>query len=547
MGPGSWGVVLVLAGLLAVALWLAWPGFALDYYHDESWRMDVVRTRNPLSRLLDPGTTPVPPGWIASMRLGVEMLPDSYRAARVISFGSFVVWLVATYVLVRTLASPAPGDRSAPTATAVVPPSWVALLSCALLAMTQVAGRHVDYVNNYFFEAAYLTVAVLCALRSPTSGRALRCLIVLLALSPLMLTGGLLAVPPLAICAAAAVRTRTTDDADGLVRWLVVGGTIGTILLAVIYTALWAGGAGSEPVPLAVQWRDEIARSITAVPGLLARSTRQIHDGVVGWSAQGGGWLPLDDARWWVVATAPVVALGAIVGAATAHGRWRWYLGIVAGAQALAVVGSLAVDLPMTAVRSNLGWMLLVYTLIALGLARTVQAAAERATAGRAAAWGRAMFLAGGVMLLGGLWHGPRPASPHWTPRGLAADLQPVADSPAAHNLVLEYVAMTQWTAHDRLINDAPPGRTYDLRTPEHTDADFEYGPLNGLIDASLEPGDALWCVIPHSLPTGLAERACQVGGAPVTQIHASHGTRAEIRGYLVDERPAGADGPGAS
>jgi hypothetical protein len=531
-----WAIV-GLAALVGLALWQMWPGIGLDYYHYEHVRMDVIRTANPLERMIDPGTTPLPIGWILAMRAGITAAPDSATFARLVSFSSFVVWIGAVYLVLDEIALRR-RPRSAASSSASRPAAWwVPVLACACLSLSHVVARQYDYINNYLYEGAYLAIAVLLALRAERSRRAFGGLVAMLAVSPLMLTGGMLAVPALGWSALRAVRMRPPDDRGRGLRALTAGAVVGGVLMVVVYATLWADGH-SEPVPLNVQWKEEIAFSAGEVPGLLARTARQVQDGVLGWSSFGDGWLPFEDPGWWIAFSAPIVLGGAVVGLTALTRRWPPYLVIIVSAQVLAIIASMAVDFPMTAVRTNLPWLGLLYAAIAYGLARAAELAgrwiADRLGASQSGA-APAVVAVAACLLAGVLfWHGPRPESPDWFARGFGDDLEPIAQSPAAHNLVVNYVGMTQWYTHDRLVNDGPPGRDYEILFSLESDRDFEYGPLDGLVSDELQPGDALWCVIPYGLSTEFTERACQVDLDQVEPIHQSEGRWTEVRGYLV-------------
>ena len=86
-----WGTLAVLVVLTAVMLGvLARPALRLEYFFDEAWRADMIRTPWTLARyrLHD---TPIPPGWLAGMWAIFAVLPSKRPIVRLVALMPYFV------------------------------------------------------------------------------------------------------------------------------------------------------------------------------------------------------------------------------------------------------------------------------------------------------------------------------------------------------------------------------------------------------------------------------------------------------------------------
>jgi hypothetical protein len=497
-----------LAALVVVAVIQMWPSVALDYYHDESWRIDVVRSADPIGYMRELHSTPTAVGWVYVNKGLLAPLPYSYTLVRLVTVGWFAVFLGATGLLVYRVGRVRGQPRL---------PWSVPVLTCAALTLMQVFSRLYSYFNNYTFEAAWVAVALLLAFELERRRWAFVALVAMLATAPLFVIGALLALPGLYLRLGADLRERAAAWRD----WLIVAtaGALSGVVVLVEYLGLYRDGDRTEPVPLDVFWKDDIlGLGDNGFIELALRTLEQLEYDLVGWS-----WL--SDAPGFTVMARLVLVAAALVGAVDLWRRWKWYVVVPLLGWLVVVPASVFADIPMTAVRSNFAWMSPLYVIVAFGLVRALWVLAGRwpvvATAGSA------------VLVLGLFWHAPQPADPTLFARGLRDDLQVIADSPSTHNVVLSYHHMSQSYTHDVLVNDAPAGDYEIIR--EWSGDRFLYDEVDEIIASRLRPGDALWCVIPYALGPEESDRACRFDDPRLREIVAGRRNASEIRGYLLE------------
>src|SRR5262249_41043165 len=142
------------------------------------------------------------------------------------------------------------------------------------------------------------------------------------------------------------------------------------------------------------------------------------------------------------------------------------------------------------------------FTIVGIGLTRSVF-------------WltGRLWWLGLIVMALVGaaLWFPPYDVGIDAFARNLTYDLPQIADSPAQHNLVLQYHSMAQFYADNELINPGHGSKTFDIRW----EGEQSPAPLTQPVDpvirgANLAAGDMVWCVIPAEVGES-ALRDCRI------------------------------------
>src|SRR5438445_5553766 len=98
-------VALALAAVVVAELArLAAPEYDKQFYFDEMWRADLVRTPTFVQRYLT-NTAPAPPGWFFVLRLMSVALPDGYRALRLQNvFLDALMFLLLALLIDRMLA-----------------------------------------------------------------------------------------------------------------------------------------------------------------------------------------------------------------------------------------------------------------------------------------------------------------------------------------------------------------------------------------------------------------------------------------------------------
>jgi hypothetical protein len=474
-------VLLVVAGATGAVLLVNRRGnLGLPFMYDEMWRADLIRSGHPLTLLLA-HDTPVPPGWLALLHLVTSVLPPWPAVYRLVALAPLpAAAAVSAIVLRRSL-----GD--APPALWAGPP----LLLCALPALTGVY-----YFTNYPFEILYLTVLALAAVSLDRSPRWLAALAAGVALAPLFVVGGLLAVP--GFVAWGAWRARRSPR-----RLLVVGAgaATGALLSAAVYVALYRPMTAKPTI--AAWWLDAgTTFGGAATPaGLALRLLTQVRDGLV------PDRLPVSGG--WVAAVAGAAVLASAVAGGDLIGRRQpWLLAVPLSAQLLTVPAALAAHWPVTLERVNLCFQWFLLLTVAAGFLRLVTwPVRDRPALGLAT-----------VVVLAAL-AAPRSMrnDPHDFARGLPADLAVVAASPAPHNVVIGYHWMSWPYLDDALVNDAPAHRTFDIVRDQPGDRAIS-GPVDRIAaERAMAPGDRLWCVKPIQLGETF-EDACRT--EPGSRLH---------------------------
>jgi hypothetical protein len=459
------------------------------FFFDEMWRADFIRSGQPIDRMLT-HDTPIPMGWVALMH--VVTAPFQYQPVtfRVIS----AVWFLAgvavlTVLFVRILQRrPRGAERFRLRERPWPAPIVAAPLGVALAMYVPLVTVYTQWFNNYTFEIFYIALLLLAAEeldRSPRAAFPAFCLLV--ALAPFMVLGGLLAVPGLVLCAFWwALRS---DAAERPSRIIVLAfSCVGAAVTGVVAWSKVYKPVSAKP-SISSYWI-EYGSSLGGTEGvgdLLHKTYTQLIAGLIGDRLYfADGWV-----RWTAYA---VLAMSMVVGLITIGRRWGWLLVTVVLAWVLSIVGSALIHWPMTVERVNLCWQIVVFAIAGVGLARSVLWCAGRHT------W-VGLPVVGLVFVA--LWFKPYPVGIDTFDRNLTNDLQPVAGSPAQHNLVFEYNQLTQFYADNELINTKHGDKTFDLRWEGETGASPEpfLQPLDPLVrDAKLASGDMVWCVIPGEI-----------------------------------------------
>lgn len=495
--------LIVAAVALAVLGAFVWPALRSDWFFDEAWRADMIRT--PWSferyRLHD---TPIPPGWLVGNWTVFEVLPSRRPVIRVVAHLPVVLttWLLYD-LLARTLsASRSDGGEAASTGRARL----VAAATVVLLLLTPAMAAPITYLNNYTVDLL-VAVALVWGCRAITDGDVRRgtvAVVVAGALAPLIAQGGALVLP--AILVVLVLRSRV----DGTPRWLRLV-PIGTAALAAV------GGAVVAltlylPVARDGSVDDFWASESLAGLGLL-------------------GWIP----RWWTTFAAAALptwlhgqALASLVlGAATIVGLvvlWRRFaLAVIAPvtAQAAALVTAVVTGWPVTVVRVNLAFQAFFVLAAVLGAVVGTIAVVDRA--GRALAGRRdrpevpvtssprrvVIATAGFAMAFAAMWPGQVlrfSTSQDVFARGLSDDLTEIAAMSAPGDVVIGFHHMSSWYLHDVLVTSAAAPGLVVLDELEHG-PEIVDDPVATI--AALAPtARRVWCVLPFELgPEGTFER----------------------------------------
>jgi hypothetical protein len=488
--------------MTALVYVLEWGGLTVDYFFDEMWRVDYLRSANFLTPYFT-HDTPIPPGWVVLFSPVGHLTgaPWVFRSLTVLSLVAFLAGALAlalTCLAARELPKRERRRRIAVCLGAV-------LILPVLPGMADVSG----YVNNYPFEAAYLVWLLVCVATIDRWRASWICALILIAIGPLFTISPVFAFPAI-VCWLAyrwwvgGRRRRLVALAASAVVSL---GCLATVFLVFYRPIVPAGFGFWAPLSLRSSPLGPLGLSRTAASTFVATVT--------------SGFAPSPSAavrHLLMVAVFLLLAGGFLI---LGRGR-RWLPTVLLTAWVVAAIASKATDWPLTPSRVNLSFVALFYLAIGLALFRLVDLAVRHASV--------TLLAVAGVLALA--WPHVAVASRQTFAVGLRADLAPIGSSPSTTNLVLSYHFMSHFYTDDFLINDRHGNRDYVVVRDKRGDRAL-YGDLNAYVDRYVPPGGMLWCVIPFAVGPIDAASACQIDRADMRLVIDQRGNQAEIRGFL--------------
>jgi|GEM_PF-4806251 len=481
-----------------------------DFFFDEMWRVDIIRSADPLAHFKQVAGAPVPLGWILLHKALAVVLPHGAFGLRVTSLFFFAVGLTILAYAVRAILD------SGVTASSRLTPWIVGAATALLLAIIPTVTALSEYFQNYLFEVAFAAALLLAAVRLPTRRWAFPTLLILIAVSPLFVLSPLFLLPILVV-----VGTRWAwqqDQRRKMLTELAAACAVATVLGSIMYFGFYRPVVDAG---LKSFWAAETLRSShQSLAELLLRSARQVRSGILQDA------LPNLHGVGNLLASSLLV-VSAIAGFVVLSKCWIWYAPLFFSAWLFAIAASAVVDWPMTPVRVNLGVFVLVYAAIIVGFFSLVALLATSRFAPVA------IVVVGGALFIA-LWPTLAPAPDGAKPFavGLAADLGVVEATSSPANLVIAYHEMSKAYVHDRLVNHAHPGRTFHIVYQRSPADPVPYRPLDKLIARWLPDGGTVWCVMPHEIGADAAGRACRFTSASVTKVLEHPGLRAVILEY---------------
>ena len=510
------GLVAVVIGSLIIVAHTASDAIRLPLFYDEMWRVDFIRSAQPVDRMLT-HNTPVPIGFVWVFDLATTAFSASAGAFRALSAACIVAFAGVVYLTLARI-STLPAKWGRPT-----PPGLVVAAATALaLPMLWGFGMHYDFFNNYPFETLYLGLLVYFALEIERRGWAWWGFLILTALAPATVLAPLFVLPVLLIraflwanvqakkrivrlaqLAGAGLAAIAIGGATYLFIYepVTAGGTVGTFW----WEESLSGGLGDLPAR-AGQWWDGMAMQLVH-PGLFDGGVRTL--------------------------VGAIAVVGFAVGAAEIGRRWPWYLLSIVSGLTLTIPAALFFGWPVTAVRTNLAVVAMIYVVVLFGVFRSVEMLlAARGTRNR---W---LLLVPFALILLALWP---PRTPPWEhlegrtaafSRGLDADIELIADSPSDNNLVLTYHYMSHFYADDTLINTDRGDRDFIIVGETQSNASEVFEDVDRLIAEHLKPGGYLWCVKPFNIGPEGFDASCKFEAAGLVERVRVRGTEAEISGY---------------
>jgi len=500
--PVGAAAVVYLAGFAALAL-VARNELHKDLFFDEMWRADLIGAHRLLDRY-DLAGAPIPFGWLLAMRTTSAILPDGFVALRVQALLLAAPLVVAGWALVAGVLEEELGLWRARLFGAAA-----SLLTVALPVMAVT-----EYLNDYVFQAACTAVVVWLWWRYTHAGTRASAtwLVIGVVALPVVTIAGLFVLPVLVVDLF--LRARAGRD---------------SVLSAAAVVSTAAASAGVALLLLIVFYADRTSDELALAWG--EASLR--HSG---WDAVGhsvdrlwDAFLPtqsflVEGGLRHVVAAQVAVVACTLWGLVVLGRRWVQYPITVGVAFVVSAAASAVVDWPLSAERLNLPWFWMVELAATVGLLWTLWLVARAVTAAALVAVPAALLLA--PVVPGG---GPEPYA-----RGLTADLDLVAASPVARNVVLSYHFMSEVYAHDKLVNRGVDGREFVVVADTATDDRLTARPDEVAREAGWTPGTAVWCVLPFELGPEGVDRACRLT-LPGLVREEHRLSRAIIVGWLPD------------
>ena len=475
-GPALVGVVGLATAALVLYLYL--PAARIDYYFDEMWRAEEIRSSNPLRAYLD-GPAPLPPGWVLSLGGIFKLVPARHSFVR----AAAVVWAIpAAILLALTIRQLFRRVMSASMASAVGGGAAVVTIATTAFA------AHAVYLNNYLADltiAAAIIWVVVGIDTDPDHSRShWTAAIVIGVLAPWLGQGALFLLPGAVIILALrrSVRPRAANAA-------LVGSLLSCAVVAILFIRpvssnnneylndFWSGETSS------IGWWN------------LARRLGEtfVDSAYPSWAQQGV-------LLWCALATT-------VVGVALLQQRWRWWLPWYVSAQTFALLASFFAGWPVTFVRVNASFQVLLLAAapvaVAVGVAKISMSPRDRRV-------GVAVAVALAV-LVSWAW------LPRWLAsdstntavfgRGLSDDLDLVARGVEPTDLVAAYHFSGPYV-RDRLDNsaDVPDAVTV---VDEWREGPFTQVSLGSLVEPDTS---AVWCVVPFDAGADVTNSACDLG-----------------------------------
>lgn len=485
---------------LLVLLMIARRSLAIDFYFDEMWRYDMVRDASPRARALL-HDTPIPPGWLYSMHYLLAPLPTSRSLARAATLIPSAVGLALLADSLRMAAQRLGVVRSHARLIAALS-VWTA---CCIPAIAAVS----VYFNNYGAELLGGALLIWTAARVQLRGSRPTALLTVAVVLPLFTQGALLMMPAIAVLWRRGHIVISRRRAALSVAAL---GATTSFAWVFFYRPLTAGN-------LVNYWSDE-RFGAGGGASFLAHFANQFTSAFVPSRDHTVGALA-------VAATVVALAVGVVV---VAKGCWSFVAFVVAG-QLGAIVASVVVAWPSTAVRVNLAFLAPITTLIPFGALILLWRALHVRTRARFVTSIALLAVTAATVPL--IW--PTSIIANATAsttfaRGLTEDLRVVANLSGSRVIVVSYHPMTHWYVDD-VFRHSPP-RPMDVIVLRETVDGLVYTNLDQLVGDVLLPGTDVWCVVPYEVGPGATAGACNLQLPTLTEFYRERLGRALIVGF---------------
>jgi len=460
-----------------LVLVMARPGISIDWFFDEAWRADMVRSSFGFERYFA-HNTPTAPGWVFVHQLLFNVLPPTRQLLRLVA----VLPAIPAWVLIGSIIRSKLSGRIGSVGAGVVSLSTIALV------LIQPGDAHlVSYFNNYSLETLF-TALVLWSVTHHNIEVASKTILVLAIIGPWIVQAPLM----LLVVAAPVVWSRS----DSAARRTLMFGSVGAVVsLAVTYFFFLRPVANREIPGLASitgYWEGETFQAAGVVgAGKLVIRTMMF--------------AVLPQPLEWTLIGWVLIAIGSVVGVAVMWSCFRFWVIAIPLTQLQILAASIVVGWPISFTRVNHAVGLLVTALIALGISMLMWWIATRVPRSSVALAVLLTCVAAALLWPSGLRQAAGGTGVF--ARGLSDDMDLLAPQLSDGDVVLGYHSMSSWYLHDRLVTE---GDVPIVLLDELEFGIFLQQEPERLIDEQLLAAEMVWCVLPWELGD-LITQQCQL------------------------------------
>jgi hypothetical protein len=472
-----------------------------EFFFDEAWRADVIRSSNPLDRL-KAFKTPLPPLWPMLLHFTGLVVRGRFTTLR-LQATALAAFLPAVLGQLSRLAIAnlwAPVQQRRADAAGLV-----ATVGCCGFVGSMGLGA---YLNDYVFQAA-LTSAMVLAWLGIDRGwwKPIWSVPIMLAMAVGTISG-LFILPAFGVWL---WRKRQQRE----LRSTMVGFVASGVLAATTYLAIYRHQ--TEP-SLERYWGDSLFRHgnrslLQTIRTLVVTVGRML--------------LPLQYSETASLIIGVVLLVAAVVGLRALHRWWPPIAWTTLSTWIIAIVASITVSWPATAVRVNLPFVWLWFLVSIIGIGVAVRRIAPRIGQ-------PAVAIAATVISLVVLTVAYKPGTGAFA-RGLNRDLDPIRNSSASRIAVVGYHFMSAPYLHDGLVNNAADRARYQF-IQENYEETTVYDTLPSMIAAlNLPAGAEVWCIVPYDIGPEASIKACLLDPTKFTIFFSEREARAVLIGATVN------------